>query len=392
MEGDAIVSAGKIFVTTNLAAAVATVTVMLITWIRYKKPDVSMSLNGSLAGLVAITAGCDTVSPTSAAIIGIISGFIVVFGIEFIDKFLKIDDPVGAVGVHGLNGAFGTLAVGLFSDGTAVKQVGDETYRLCRQNLDDIILVDSDEICAAIKDVFEDTRGIVEPSGALSLAGLKAWVRRNNISNKTLVAVTSGANMNFDRLRFVSERAEYGEEREALFSVTIPEERGSFRRFCESIGNRSVTEFNYRISDPKKAYIFVGIQTANSRDADKLVEAFEKSHLPTVNLTHDELAKLHLRHMIGGHSKLATNERLYRFEFPERPGALMKFLTSMAPQWNISLFHYRNNGADFGRVLVGVQVPQSDNEAFEAFLKTLGYRFWDETQNPAYKLFLGEFL
>lgn len=282
--------------------------------------------------------------------------------------------------------------VGLFSDGTAVKQVGDETYRLCRQNLDDIILVDSDEICAAIKDVFEDTRGIVEPSGALSLAGLKAWVRRNNISNKTLVAVTSGANMNFDRLRFVSERAEYGEEREALFSVTIPEERGSFRRFCESIGNRSVTEFNYRISDPKKAYIFVGIQTANSRDADKLVEAFEKSHLPTVNLTHDELAKLHLRHMIGGHSKLATNERLYRFEFPERPGALMKFLTSMAPQWNISLFHYRNNGADFGRVLVGVQVPQSDNEAFEAFLKTLGYRFWDETQNPAYKLFLGEFL
>lgn len=282
--------------------------------------------------------------------------------------------------------------VGLFSDGTAVKQVGDETYRLCRQNLDDIILVDSDEICAAIKDVFEDTRGIVEPSGALSLAGLKAWVRRNNISNKTLVAVTSGANMNFDRLRFVSERAEYGEEREALFSVTIPEERGSFRRFCESIGNRSVTEFNYRISDPKKAYIFVGIQTSNSRDADKLVEAFEKSNLPTVNLTHDELAKLHLRHMIGGHSKLATNERLYRFEFPERPGALMKFLTSMAPQWNISLFHYRNNGADFGRVLVGVQVPQSDNEAFEAFLKTLGYRFWNETQNPAYKLFLGEFL
>ena len=282
--------------------------------------------------------------------------------------------------------------VGLFSDGTAVKQVGDETYRLCRQNLDDIILADSDEICAVIKDVFEDTRSIVEPSGALSLAGLKAWVRRNNISNKTLVAVTSGANMNFDRLRFVSERAEYGEEREALFSVTIPEERGSFRRFCESIGNRSVTEFNYRISDPKKAYIFVGIQTSNSRDADKLVEAFEKSNLPTVNLTHDELAKLHLRHMIGGHSKLATNERLYRFEFPERPGALMKFLTSMAPQWNISLFHYRNNGADFGRVLVGVQVPQSDNEAFEAFLKTLGYRFWDETQNPAYKLFLGEFL
>lgn len=279
--------------------------------------------------------------------------------------------------------------VGLFSDGTAVKRPGDETFRLCRDYLDDIILVDSDEICAAIKDVFEDTRGIVEPSGALSLAGLKSWARRNQIKDKTLIAITSGANMNFDRLRFVSERAEYGEEREALFSVTIPEERGSFKRFCESIGSRNVTEFNYRICDEHNAYIFVGIQTANSHDADELVKRFEESKLPTVNLTHDELAKLHLRHMIGGHSKLSTNERLYRFEFPERPGALMKFLTSMAPQWNISLFHYRNNGADFGRVLVGIQVPTSDNEQFEAFLQTLGYRFWEETDNPAYKLFLG---
>ena len=278
--------------------------------------------------------------------------------------------------------------VGLFSDGTAVKRPGDETFRLCRENLDDIVLVESDEICAAIKDVFEDTRSIVEPSGALSLAGLKAWVRRTGARNKTLVAITSGANMNFDRLRFVSERAESGEEREALFSVTIPEERGAFRRFCEAVGSRSVTEFNYRISDEKLANIFVGIQTANSHDADELVKNFEKSNLPTINLTHDELAKQHLRHMIGGKSALATNERLYRFEFPERPGALLKFLNAMSPQWNISLFHYRNNGADFGRVLVGIQVPDEDDQAFEAFLTTLGYRFWNETDNPAYRLFL----
>ena len=279
--------------------------------------------------------------------------------------------------------------VGLFSDGTAVKRPGDETFRLCKENLDDIVLVESDEICAAIKDVFEDTRSIVEPSGALSLAGLKSWARKTGAKNKTLVAITSGANMNFDRLRFVSERAESGEEREALFSVTIPEERGAFRRFCETVGSRSVTEFNYRISDEKKAYIFVGIQTANSHDADELVRNFEKSNLPTINLTHDELAKQHLRHMIGGKSPLATNERLYRFEFPERPGALMKFLTAMSPQWNISLFHYRNNGADFGRVLVGIQVPGEDNSVFESFLTTLGYRYCDETANPAYKLFLG---
>ena len=278
--------------------------------------------------------------------------------------------------------------VGLFSDGTAVKRVGDETLMLCRENLDDIILVDSDEICAAIKDVFEDTRTIVEPSGALSLAGLKAWVRRENVANKTLVAITSGANMNFDRLRFVSERAEYGEQREAIFAVTIPEERGSFRRLCQLVGSRNVTEFNYRMSDASKAYIFVGIQTANAHDADELVHVFEQSGFPTLNLTHDELAKLHLRHMIGGHSKLATNEHLLRFEFPERPGALMKFLTSMAPQWNISLFHYRNNGADFGRVFVGVQVPPEDDALFESFLHNLGYRYWDESANPACKFFL----
>lgn len=278
--------------------------------------------------------------------------------------------------------------VGLFSDGTAVKRVGDETLRLCREHLDEIIRVDSDEICASIKDVFEDTRSIVEPSGALSLAGLKAWVRREGVSGKTLVAITSGANMNFDRLRFVSERAEFGEEREAVFAVTIPEERGSFKKLCELVGNRNVTEFNYRMCDEKKAYIFVGIQTANSHDADALVQTFESSGLPTLNLTHDELAKVHLRHMIGGHSKVASHEHLLRFEFPERPGALMRFLTSMAPQWNISLFHYRNNGADFGRVFVGIQVPPEDGELFKEFLMKLGYRYWDETENPACKFFL----
>jgi threonine dehydratase len=278
--------------------------------------------------------------------------------------------------------------VGLFSDGTAVKRVGDETLRLCRENLDGIVLVDSDEICAAIKDVFEDTRSIVEPSGALSLAGLKAWARKEGVTNKTLVAITSGANMNFDRLRFVCERAEFGEDREAVFAVTIPEERGSFRRLCGLLGNRAVTEFNYRMSDNTDAYIFVGVQTTNANDVEEIEKALKTEGFPALNLSHDELAKLHLRHMVGGHSKLAVNEKLYRFEFPERPGALMKFLTSLAPQWNISLFHYRNNGADFGRVFAGIQVPPQDNELFEQFLKTLGYRYWDETDNPACRFFL----
>jgi threonine dehydratase len=278
--------------------------------------------------------------------------------------------------------------VGLFSDGTAVKRVGDETLRLCRENLDGIVLVNSDEICAAIKDVFEDTRSIVEPSGALSLAGLKAWARKEGVTNKTLVAITSGANMNFDRLRFVCERAEFGEDREAVFAVTIPEERGSFRRLCGLLGNRAVTEFNYRMSDNTDAYIFVGVQTTNANDVEEIEKALKTEGFPALNLSHDELAKLHLRHMVGGHSKLAVNEKLYRFEFPERPGALMKFLTSLAPQWNISLFHYRNNGADFGRVFAGIQVPPQDNELFEQFLKTLGYRYWDETDNPACRFFL----
>ena len=278
--------------------------------------------------------------------------------------------------------------VGLFSDGTAVKLVGDETFKLCQSYVDDIVLVDSDEVCAAIKDIFEDTRSIVEPAGALAVAGAKSWVRRNKVRGKTLVAVNCGANMNFERLRFVTERAAMGEEKEAMYAVTIPEERGAYREFCKLIGSRNVTEFNYRISSEKTAHIFVGIQTTSPGDADNLVSLFSQAGLPCLNLTHDELAKLHLRHMVGGKSPLAVNERLYRFEFPEYPGALMRFLTSMKPDWNISLFHYRNNGSDYGRVLAGIQVPPSDEERFQEFLETLGYPYTDESENPAYKLFL----
>ncbi|MBX3590260.1 MAG: threonine ammonia-lyase, biosynthetic [Burkholderiaceae bacterium] len=279
--------------------------------------------------------------------------------------------------------------VGLFSDGTAVKKVGEETFRLCRALLDDIVVVDTDAICAAIKDVFQDTRSILEPAGALSVAGLKAWVERERLHDETLVAVACGANMNFDRLRFVSERAEIGEKREAVFAVTIPEERGSFRRFCETVGPRNVTEFNYRIADPAQAHVFVGIQISRPGEAEQIAGAFEAAGFRTLNLTDDELGKLHLRHMVGGHSALARNELLYSFEFPERPGALMRFLSSMSPNWNISLFHYRNHGADYGRILVGIQVPAGEKKQFREFLATLGYPHRDESQHPAYRLFLG---
>ncbi len=279
--------------------------------------------------------------------------------------------------------------VGLFSDGTAVKKVGEETFRLCRALLDDIVVVDTDAICAAIKDVFQDTRSILEPAGALSVAGLKAWVEREKLHDETLVAVASGANMNFDRLRFVSERAEIGERREAVFAVTIPEERGSFRRFCETVGPRNVTEFNYRIADPTQAHVFVGIQTSRPGEAAQIAAGFEAAGFRTLDLTDDELGKLHLRHMVGGNSTLARNEQLYSFEFPERPGALMRFLSSMSPNWNISLFHYRNHGADYGRILVGIQVPAGEKKQFREFLATLGYPHRDESQHPAYRLFLG---
>jgi threonine dehydratase len=279
--------------------------------------------------------------------------------------------------------------VGLFADGVAVKQVGEETFRLCREVVDEVILVDTDDTCAAIKDVFEDTRSILEPAGALAIAGAKAYVEREKLKGQTLVAVACGANMNFDRLRFVAERAEVGERREAILAVTIPEERGSFRRFCELIGNRSVTEFNYRIADSNKAHIFVGLSVTDRADVAKLVRNLGRHGFDALDLTDDELAKSHVRHMVGGHSALAKDELMYRFEFPERPGALMKFLTSMQPDWNISLFHYRNHGADVGRVLVGMQVPARESAGLKKFLATLGYRYWDESGNPAYRMFLG---
>ena len=279
-------------------------------------------------------------------------------------------------------------SVGLFADGVAVKLVGEETFRICRELVDEVILVDTDDTCAAIKDVFEDTRSILEPAGALAIAGAKAYVEREKLKGQTLVAVACGANMNFDRLRFVAERAEVGERREAILAVTIPEERGSFRRFCELIGNRSVTEFNYRIAAAERAHIFVGLSVHDRADIARLVRNLGRHGFVAFDLTDDELAKSHVRHMVGGHSVLAKDELMYRFEFPERPGALMKFLTSMRPDWNISLFHYRNHGADVGRVLVGMQVPAREMGAFKKFLATLGYRHWDETSNPAYRLFL----
>ncbi|CAD5973514.1 threonine ammonia-lyase, biosynthetic [Planktothrix agardhii] len=278
--------------------------------------------------------------------------------------------------------------VGLFADGVAVREVGEETFRLCQEYVDEIILVDTDDTCAAIKDVFEDTRSILEPAGALAIAGAKAYVEREKIQGETLIAIACGANMNFDRLRFVAERAEFGERREAIFAVTIPEEPGSLRKFCECIGKRNLTEFNYRIADEKEAHIFVGMQIKNRADAAQIIEYFQENGFKTIDLTDDELTKLHLRHMVGGRSTLAHHELLYRFEFPERPGALMKFVCSMSPNWNISLFHYRNNGSDYGRIVAGIQVPPEEMGEWQAFLDTLGYRYWDENKNPAYKLFL----
>ena len=283
--------------------------------------------------------------------------------------------------------------VGLFSDGTAVKLVGEETFRVTRGLVDDYMTVDTDAVCAAIKDVFVDTRSIVEPAGALAVAAIKQYVAKHKTKGETYAAILCGANMNFDRLRFVAERAEVGEEREAIFAVTIPEERGSFKRFCELIGNlpggpRNVTEFNYRISDAAKAHVFVGLTTEGAGESTQISNNFKKHGFENLDLTHDDLAKEHIRHMVGGHTSLAQNERLMRFVFPERPGALLKFLNLMRPGWNISLFHYRNQGADYGRILVGLQVPEKDDKAFDKFLSTLGYPWVEETLNPVYRMFL----
>ena len=283
--------------------------------------------------------------------------------------------------------------VGLFADGTAVKLVGEETFRIASGLVDEFVVVDTDAVCAAIKDVFVDTRSIVEPSGAMAVAAMKQYVAKHKTKGETYAAILCGANMNFDRLRFVAERAEVGEEREALLAVTIPEERGSFKRFLEAIGGlpggpRNVTEFNYRIGNADTAHVFVGLTTHGKGESAKIAANFKRQGFESLDLTHDDLAKEHIRHMVGGHSPLANDERLLRFVFPERPGALLKFLNLMRPGWNISLFHYRNQGADYGRILVGLQVPPKDDKAFAKFLDTLGYPFVEETHNPVYRLFL----
>ena len=278
--------------------------------------------------------------------------------------------------------------VGLFADGTAVKQVGKETFRLCRELVDDYVLVDTDEVCAAIKDIFLDTRSVTEPSGAMAVAGMKSYAKAHGLRHETLIAIACGANMNFDRLRFVAERTEVGEAKEALFAVTIPERPGSLRAFCTLVGSRSVTEFNYRISDDAKARIFVGIGVNGDGGGDVVAAQFRAAGFEVLDLTHNELAAQHLRHMVGGHSVLADGELVFDVEFPERPGALMRFLTSMEPTWNISMFHYRNQGADYSRVLVGLQVPVTERKRVRPFLVEVGYAYRDVTTDPAYALFL----
>ncbi len=278
--------------------------------------------------------------------------------------------------------------VGIFADGVAVREVGALTFAIAQNNVDDIVRVSTDQICAAIKDVFDDTRSLMEPAGALAVAGLHAWSATQSKPNQRLVAVLSGANMNFDRLRFVAERAEVGEAREALFAVTIPERPGAFREFCATIGRRVVTEFNYRLSGRSRAHIFVGIGTDSRQNAIDLTALLRSRGYEAVDLSEDELAKLHVRYMVGGRSSDVRNERLYRFEFPERPGALMAFLERLGDRWNISLFHYRNHGSDFGRVLAGFEVPDEDAGQFDQFLDSLSYRHQREERNPAYEMFL----
>lgn len=279
--------------------------------------------------------------------------------------------------------------VGLFADGTAVRQVGVEPFRIARKTVDEVILVDTDEICAAIMDIFDDTRSIAEPSGALAVAGAKKYVARENLSNKHIVVIDSGANINFDRLRHVAERAELGERREVLFATTIDENPGSFQQFCQILSEYGITEFNYRYADNSDAQVFVGLQIdGGDTERQTLFDSLDQAGYQWVDFTDNEMAKLHVRYMVGGHAPQVENERLYRFEFPERPGALLRFLTRMGQRWNISLFHYRNHGAAYGRVLVGVQVLDDEQSEFQGFLDALGYAYWQETDNPAYKLFL----
>jgi threonine dehydratase len=318
-------------------------------------------------------------------------------GIGSYVKALRPSVKVIGVEPYGADAMFQSLAAGrrvmldsvdIFADGVAVREVGTITFPIVQTTVDEIVRVSNDEICAAIKDIFDDTRTIMEPAGALAVAGLRLWAEREGITDARLAAVLSGANMNFDRLRFVAERAEVGDAREAIFGVTIPERPGAFRAFCATIGRRVVTEFNYRLSGRDVAHIFVGIATRSRQDAADIAAALTAGGYATVDLTDNETAKLHVRHMVGGRSPDVAHEQLCRFEFPERPGALMTFLEKLGGRWNISLFHYRNHGADFGRVLAGFEVPDTDTREFEAFLDTLGYRYQRECDNSAYDLFL----
>jgi threonine dehydratase len=281
--------------------------------------------------------------------------------------------------------------VGIFADGVAVRRVGEEPFRLAREYVDEIITVTTDEICAAIQDIFEDNRTIVEPAGALSVAGIKRYVAREQCNGRTFVAINCGANMNFDRLRHVAERADIGAQREALVAVQIPEHKGSFLRFCEILGRRAVTEFNYRYNDGAAAQLFVGLALSGERkEKEALIKGLQDAGYPVVDMSDNEMAKLHVRYMVGGHGRGIENERLFRFEFPERPGALLKFLNAIGTQWNITLFHYRNHGSDYGRVLAGVQVPQQESVDFDLHVRELKYVYVEETDNPAYKMFLGQ--
>jgi threonine dehydratase len=279
--------------------------------------------------------------------------------------------------------------VGLFADGVAVAQVGKEPFRVLRKLVDEVVTVTTDEICAAVKDVFEDTRAMAEPAGALAVAGLKKYVREHSLTGKDLMALVTGANVNFDRLRHISERTELGESREAILAVTLDERPGSFRRFSKAIGKRYITEFNYRYGDPQRAKIFVGVRLADAESSrEKLLEMLRSKRIDVVDMTDNEAAKLHIRYMVGGRNQAIDNERVYRFEFPERPGAFTKFLDLLGGRWNISMFHYRNHGAAYGRVLCGMQVPPKQVAQFEEFMRQIGYRCWDETENEAYKTFL----
>jgi threonine dehydratase len=280
--------------------------------------------------------------------------------------------------------------VGIFADGVAVRRVGDETFRLCQHFVDEIMTVDTDQICAAIRDIFEDTRSIVEPAGGLAVAAAKKYAAENHLKDKTLVTISCGANVNFDRLRHIAERAAVGEQTEMLLAAEIPEQPGSFRRFCEAVGRRGITEFNYRYADDRTAHIFAGIQLRNGmRERIELLASLRDAGFPVEDLSDNEMAKLHVRHMVGGRSAGISNERLFRFEFPERPGALLDFLNAIGTDWNISLFHYRNHGSDYGRILAGIDVPQDETDELEAHLAELGYTHWEESDNPAYRIFLG---